>query len=402
MVIRNLYLNRLRDFYHSNLVKVILGIRRSGKSELLKQIQNELVENGISRDQIIYLNMEDLENIKYQDSIILNEYLQTRTIHDSKTYLFIDEVQMIDQFERLINSLRSTSRYSIFVTGSNSQLLSGKLATLLTGRTISIQMHPFTFAEAVEQAQITRENESQFLLDFIKWGGMPQRYEFVNEQSCAVYLVDLLNSIIYRDVLVDLKRADKTLTEKLIAYLFENTANTFSDHSIYEHIKQHSDDVGKNKIYDLIERIEQAMLVQKCRRFDIRGKQVLTTLEKYYCADLGLRSALHLNARPDFGKTLETVIYIDLVARGYEVYVGKTYKGEVDFLVQYQNQRIYIQVAWSLAQDKTLERELAAFSPLADHYPRYIISNDREDYTQDGIKHVDVLDYLMNRYNLWK
>jgi len=172
---------------------------------------------------------------------------------------------------------------------------------------------------------------SRFFLDYLQWGGLPQRFEFTNEQSRMIYLEDVLNSIVYRDVMVDLKRADKTLTERLLAYLYENTANIFSDHSIYEQIKQQMENAGKNKIYELIERIEQAMLVQKCRRYDIQRKQVLVSTGKYYCTDLGLRSAMHINSKPDYGKLLETMIYLELKARGFEVYVGKTYKGEVDF-----------------------------------------------------------------------
>lgn len=397
MIIRNLYLERLRDFYHSDLLKVISGIRRCGKSELIKQIQAELRSQGILESQIIYLNMEDMSNIRFQDPVYLNEYILKASADNQKTYLFLDEVQFIEQFERLINSLRSTGRYSIFVTGSNSTILSGKLATLLTGRTINIQMFPFTFSEAAELSGISNNQEADFFLDYLRWGGLPQRFEFTNEQSRMIYLEDVLNSIVYRDVMVDLKRADKTLTERLLAYMYENTANIFSDHSIYEQIRQQMENAGKNKIYELIERIEQAMLVQKCRRYDIQGKQVLVSLEKYYCTDLGLRSAMHINSKPDYGKLLETMIYLELKARGLEVYVGKTYKGEVDFLVVEQNQRRYVQVAWSLAQDTTQEREFGAFTPIPDNFPRYVISNDREDYSQNGIRHLDAIEFLMHR-----
>lgn len=397
MIIRNLYLERLRDFYHSDLLKVISGIRRCGKSELIKQIQAELRSQGILESQIIYLNMEDMSNIRFQDPVYLNEYILKASADNQKTYLFLDEVQFIEQFERLINSLRSTGRYSIFVTGSNSTILSGKLATLLTGRTINIQMFPFTFSEAAELSGLSKSQEADFFLDYLKWGGLPQRFEFTNEQSRMIYLEDVLNSIVYRDVMVDLKRADKTLTERLLAYMYENTAKIFSDHSIYEQIRLQMENAGKNKIYELIERIEQAMLVQKCRRYDIQGKQVLVSLEKYYCTDLGLRSAMHINSKPDYGKLLETMIYLELKARGLEVYVGKTYKGEVDFLVVEQNQRRYVQVAWSLAQDTTQEREFGAFTPIPDNFPRYVISNDREDYSQNGIRHLDAIEFLMHR-----
>jgi hypothetical protein len=397
MIIRNLYLERLRDFYHSDLVKVISGIRRCGKSELIKQIQAELRSQGIQKSQIIYLNMEEMSNSRFQDPVLLNEYILKTSADNPKTYLFLDEVQIVEQFERLLNSLRSTGRYSIFITGSNSTILSGKLATLLTGRTINIQMFPFTFSEAAELCGISKSQEADFFLDYLQWGGLPQRFEFTNEQSRMIYLEDVLNSIVYRDVMVDLKRADKTLTERLLAYLYENTANIFSDHSIYEQIKQQMENAGKNKIYELIERIEQAMLVQKCRRYDIQRKQVLVSLEKYYCTDLGLRSAMHINSKPDYGKLLETMIYLELKARGFEVYVGKTYKGEVDFLVIDQNQRRYIQVAWNLAQDTTQEREFGAFAPIPDNFPRYVISNDREDYSQNGIRHLDAIEFLMHR-----
>ncbi|NCA98532.1 MAG: ATP-binding protein [Clostridia bacterium] len=397
MIIRNLYLERLRDFYHSDLIKVISGIRRCGKSELINQIQAELRSQGIPESQIIYLNMEEMSNIRFQDPVLLNEFILKTSADNPQTYLFLDEVQFIEQFERLINSLRSTRRYSIFITGSNSTLLSGKLATLLTGRTMTIQMFPFTFSEAAQLAGISKSQEADFFLEYLKWGGLPQRFEFTSEQSRMIYLEDVLNSIVYRDVMVDLKRADKTLTERLLAYIYENTANIFSDHSIYEQIRHQMDNAGKNKIYELIERIEQAMLVQKCRRYDIQGKQVLVSLEKYYCTDLGLRSAMHINSKPDYGKLLETMIFLELKARGLEVYVGKTYKGEVDFLVIEQNQRRYVQVAWSLAQDTTQEREFGAFAPIPDNFPRYVISNDREDYSQNGIRHLDAIEFLMHR-----
>lgn len=403
MIKRELYLSKLRPFYDSSLIKVLYGVRRSGKSEILKQIKDELIEKGISANHIIYINFENLDNFPYLNAISLHTHISEKIIDKNTYYLLFDEIQLVNDFERVINSLKASKNVSLFVTGSNASLLSGELATLLTGRYISIKIMPFVFNEMVELKKLSNPAMDINVLfnDYLKWGGMPQRYEMDNEQSLTNYLEDLLTSIIYKDILMDEKKANKRLILKIINYLFENTGKIFSDNKVYNALTNTTVDLRKNSVYDIIHRILDAMLVSKCPRYDIQGKNVMTLYEKYYVVDLGLRTALHLNDFPNYGANIETILYNEFIARGYQVYVGKTYKGEVDFLIINGNKRVYVQACYKLSEsNQTREREFNAFSTIADSYKKYVLSTDSEDYSYNGIEHLNIIDYLLHKVDL--
>lgn len=261
---------------------------------------------------------------------------------------------------------------------------------------------PFIYSEVVALLQLQgKEVDDQSFLDYLQWGGMPQRFELTTEQSIRIYLEDVLNSIIYKDILSNEKKVDKNVTNKIIQYLFENTGNIFSDNSVYKQLKDSAINLQKPKVYDIVSRIINAMAINKCSRYDIQGKQILSLFERYYAVDLGLRTAMTINGALNYGASLETLLYNECIARGYEVYVGKTYKGVVDFMILYNGSRVYVQVRSTLADEETRNREFRAFSPILDAHPKYVISMDREDYSQDGITHLNVMDLLLEKVSLF-
>lgn len=394
LVKRELYLSRLREFYDSNLIKIIYGVRRSGKSEILKQIKQELLDSGVASDHIIYMNLEDLQYYDYLNAIAFNKFMINQMKDEEKYYILIDEIQMVDDFQRAINSLRATKNCSIFVTGSNAKILSGELATLLGGRYISIKVMPFVFEEVLSYMNEKNIDKQMLFNDYMKWGGMPQRFELSSESAVQAYLEDVISTILYKDIMLDQKKADKVLTMKILNYLYDNTGNLYSDNKVYNELSQSTLDLKKPKVYAIISRITDAMAISKCKRYDIQGKNILSLFEKYYAVDLGLKRAMHLNDRPNYGRALETIMYNELIARGYQVYVGKTYKGEVDFLVLNGDKRCYIQVSYLLNDDKVIEREFGAFKDITDNFPKYVVSLDQQDFSQNGITHINIIDLL--------
>lgn len=401
MIKRELYLRRIRPFYHSDLIKVVLGIRRCGKSELIRQIRGELLDEGIAEERIVYINFEDMSYVDLLDAKSLHTHILKRITGGGKHYLLFDEIQLVHDFQRAVNSLKASQDVSIFLAGSNASILSGELATLLSGRYVSFKMMPLTFSEALKLTGTKgRHEELEFFYNYLKWGGLPQRFEFTQEGPVRNYLEDVLNSIIFQDILLDMRPADKRLTNRILRFMFENTGKIYSANRVYEVLKRDGESGGRNKVYELTAQIENAMAVSKCSRYDLRGKEVLTQLEKFYAADLGLRSAMNLNAEPNYGPLLETVVFNEFLARGYQVYIGKTYKGEVDFLVIDGDRRAYVQVAYTLSNESTLKREVDAFSPIGDHYKRYLISMDQEDYSTAGISHLSALEWLTQRRDM--
>lgn len=396
MIIRETYLEKIRPFYDSEFIKVLLGIRRCGKSVLLKQIMSEIKENGVDEEHIIYLNFEDFQFSELCTAQRLYDYIKERYVSGKKYYLFFDEIQMVKDFERVINSFRATWDVSIFITGSNSRLLSGELATFLSGRYVSFQIAPFSFKEACIIRKVENPGEED-LNEYMMWGGMPQRFSMKTEEETATMLKDLYNSIVLRDIVQRANAKDVDLLNRIIEYLMQTPSQTFSAKGIMKYFESINRKVGTETLYNYLEHMQNSMIASKARRFDIRGKQLLTTLDKYYLTDIGLGNIHNMGYKIEYGALLENIIYNELVSRGYEVYVGKIPNGEVDFVAIKGKQKEYYQVAYSLYNEEVVQREFGAFAHIPDNYPKYIISMDRMDFSREGIIHKNAVKFLMEK-----
>ena len=397
MLKRERYLSKIRPFYEVDLIKVLLGVRRSGKSEILKQVRQELIDQGIKVENILYLNFEDLTNSHLLESKLLNDFVLSYIDTSTKSYLFFDEIQVVHDFERVLASLKASQNVSIFVTGSNSNLLSGELATLLAGRYVSFKIYPFMYQEACEyMSQLNKPiNHDQFFIDYLQWGGFPQRFDLGDQDQVRTYLIDLFESIVSKDVLQKTKDVDHSVISRILKYLFDNNAKLFSIRKVYTDLYTIDKSIQPRYIYSGITRILNAQIVNECKRYDIKGREILTQLEKYYVVDMGLKSILNTKPEKDIGFSIETVLYNELTSRGYQCHVGKTYKGEVDFVVIKNNKKCFIQACYYLASEDIVEREFGAFSPIRDESPKYVISLDKVDFTQNGINHLNLIEFLL-------
>ncbi len=398
MIKREIYLEKIRNFYDSELIKVIMGIRRCGKSVLLMQIIEELKEKGIKEDHIIYINFEDYDFIEYTDPKKFNELIKSKIKDEKKYYLFFDEIQSVIDFEKVVNSFRATMNVSIFITGSNSKLLSGEFATYLTGRIISIKMMPFTYSGFLELKKSKHEeiNEKTFS-EYVEWGGMPLIYNTTNEIERKMYLRDLYSAIILKDIVERSKIKDINLLNKIVQFMMENIGGIISSNSIAGYLKNDKVNTTVDTVMNYVEYITSSSIFSKVNRYDIRGKNVMATLEKYYVTDLGLLNLKKSPIEKKIGGRLENIVYNELISRGYEVYIGKTDKGEIDFVIDKFGERIYIQVADYLSSDEVMKREFGAFNDVNDNFPKYVITMDKIDYSQNGIIHLNIEDFLLNK-----
>lgn len=396
MVIREQILNRIRPFYDSELIKVLIGLRRSGKSVILRQIMDELKANGVEESQIIYINFEDFQYSFITDAEQLYQYICEQRKNEKKYYLFFDEIQMVNEFERVINSFRATWDVSIFITGSNGKLLSGELATLLSGRYVSFRVAPFSFREYCEIRRISEPSDED-LVEYMNWGGMPQRFSMRGETETRTFLQDLYNSIVLRDIVQRTGAKEVDLINRIMEYLMLNPSQTFSAKGILNYFKSVERTVSAQTLYNYLDHIQTSLIVSKVQRYDIRGKQILTTLDKYFLTDLGLGRIHNSGYKMEMGAMLENIVYNELRNRDYEVYVGKIPNGEVDFVAVKGDKREYYQVAYYLAEQSVIDREFGAFRAIADNYPKYVLSMDKFDFSRDGIIHKNVIAFLMEK-----
>ena len=399
MIKREMYLKKIRDSYDSELIKIIIGVRRSGKSVLMLQIIKELKEKGIKNDHIIYINFEDYDYTDYTNPKEFNKYIKSKIKDKKKYYLFFDEIQNVKDFEKVINSFRATMNVSIFLTGSNSKVLSGELSTHLAGRYISIKMMPFTFSEYLElqEEQGNIKEKEEAFLEYIEWGGMPQIYNSTSIQERKMYLRDLYNTVILKDIVERNSIKDINLLNRVIQFIMENIGGVVSANSIAKFLKGENIKASAETILNYIEYINNSMIVNKVNRYNIRGKTVMTLLEKYYLVDLGLLQLKSSPIEKKVGGRLENIVYNELIARGYDVYIGKTDKGEVDFVVDNFGERFYIQVADYLSSDQVIEREFGTYKGIEDNFPKYVITMDKIDYSKDGIIHKNIVDWLLEK-----
>lgn len=397
MIKRSLFLDRIRPFYHSEMVKVLTGIRRCGKSTLLKQILEELKETGVAEEKIIYINFEDYSYRRINTADKLYEYISGKIQVGEKTYLFIDEIQNVNEFELVINSFRATHDISIFITGSNSKLLSGELATHLSGRTVSFRIMPFSFSEFCQLMKLKAsiKNHDELLEEYMTWGGFPLICNEDDESSKEIMLSNIYDSVVLKDIIMRNKIANPNALERVLEYVIANTSTTISGNTIASELSKEQHRVSAPTVYDYIRFITDACISDKVSRYDIRGKKILTKEEKMYVCDLGLFRLNKNRIKDEYNYVIETLVYNELITRGYKVYIGKTYKGEVDFIAEMNKERVYIQVAYLLANETVVEREFGAYNDINDNYPKYVISMDKHTLTRDGIIHVNLIDWLL-------
>ena len=399
MVKRELYLNRIRRFYDSEMIKVITGIRRCGKSTIMLQIIEELKEKGIKEDHIIYINFENYKYKSISNADGLYKYVEEKIQDEEKYYLFIDEIQNVDEFEIVVNSFRATHNISIFITGSNSKLLSGELATHLSGRTISFHVMPFTFSEFCEfnLEKNADKNYDDLLLEYMKWGGMPLVCKEDDEISKDVVLSNIYDSVVLKDIVMRNDIKSSNVLDKVLEYLVANSSTTISGNAISAFLSNDGHKVSAPKVYDYIKYIVDACICNKVSRYDIRGRKILSFEEKVYVCDMGFFHIKKNRVKDEYNYIIETICYNELIARGYKVYIGKTYKGEVDFIAQKGEEKFYLQATYLLSDDNVISREFGAYKNIEDNYPKYVVSMDKLNFSRDGIIHMNLVDFLLNK-----
>lgn len=399
MIKRELYMKRIRPFINTELIKVMTGIRRCGKSVMLELIKQELVESGINPSQFISINFEDMRYDHLHTAKVLHEEITKRASQiEGRAYLFFDEIQEVTDWEKCINSFRVGLNCDIYITGSNAKLLSGELATYLGGRYVEFIIYPFSFAEFLELYRpIAPEASIQNCFQkYLVSGGMPYlaniRYE---TEPSRQYLTDLFNSVQLKDIVKRNKIRDVDLLERIIAYVMTNIGTTFSATSLVKFFKNEQRTVSAETILNYIRYCCDAYLFYQVKREDLPGKQILSSNEKYYIADHGIREAVFGGNTQSIQLILENIVYMELLRRGYSVTIGRFGDKEIDFVCTRQADKIYIQVTYLLASDETISREFGVYDNIRDNYPKYVVSLDEFDMSRNGIKHRNIRDFLL-------
>ena len=402
MTKRELYIEKIKLFIDKDIIKVLTGIRRSGKSVMLKLIMEELKQNKIDEKQFININFENLINRELTTADKLHEYILKKASEiKKKCYIFLDEIQEVKDWEKCINSLRVNEEYDfdIYITGSNAKLLSGELSTYLAGRYVEFVIYPFSFKEFLETLKSIQQDIStrEAFQKYVKFGGMPFLYNLAFEEEASLqYLKDIYSSIILKDITQRNKIRDTDLLERVISYLIMNVGNNFSATSISKFFKSENRKVSVETILNYIKAAEESFLIYRVSRDDLIGKKVLNVNEKYYIADHGMREAILGSNQRDINQIFENIIYLELLRKGYNVRVGKVDNLEVDFVCTKRNEKIYVQVAYLLASSETIEREFTSLEKIGDNYPKYVISMDEFDMSRNGIKHINIIEFLIS------
>lgn len=398
MIKREMYMKRIRPFIGNDLIKVMTGIRRAGKSVMLELIQEELIASGIDADNFICINFEDLRNVHLLNAMALHEEILKRAEQlKGKVYLFFDEIQEAEDWEKCINSFRVSLDCDIYITGSNAQLLSGELATYLGGRYVEFVIYPFSFLEFLELYHTVNSTASvqECFQKYLLVGGMPYlsniRYE---EEPSKQYLSDVFNSVQLKDIVKRNKVRDVDLLERIIAYVMANVGTTFSASSLVKFLKNEHRTTSTDTVLNYIKYCCDSYLFYQVKREDLQGKQILTTNEKYYIADHGIREAVFGGNMRDINLVLENIVYMELVRRGYKVTVGKTGTKEIDFVCDKRGEKVYVQVAYLLADESTVNREFGVYDTIRDNFPKYVVTMDEIDMSRNGIKHRNIRDFL--------
>lgn len=396
MLIREKYLSKIRSFYHTeSLIKIIYGMRRSGKSVILKQIMDEIMKSGVSEDNIIYINFESLKYDFIKNAKDLYNYIESLKTNKNKYYVFLDEIQKVEEFEKGINSLRITDNYSIFITGSNSRMTLLELSTDLSGRYVSFRINPFSFKEIVELTNTEEKDYENLLYDVFKWGGLPQRFLFTNDEDKTNYLSSVYDSIILKDIVERLGIKDIASFNKVLQYMLDTETREFSRDNVIEYLKREYHEIANDTLYNYLKAFSTTFIMNKVYRYDVHGKNILKTLNKYYANDLGIKQIKTNNEEINYSVALENIVYNDLIGKGYKVFIGKTKKGEIDFIASKNNKFKYIQVCFDLSDESTRIREFNAFDDIDDNN-KFIITLTKKDYSTNDVKQINIFDFLMN------
>ena len=401
MLKRDEYIKQIVPFIDKDVIKVLTGIRRSGKSVMLKLLMEELKNRGINENQFIYINFENLKYRNLKNYERLYDFILNKVDDKYKSYyIFLDEIQEVEEWEKCVNSLRVDEdfNFDIYITGSNAKLLSGELSTYLAGRYIEFVVYPFSFKEFFE---IMKEKNKEIDLkeafqDYVKFGGMPFLHNLdYNFEASMQYLQDLYASIILKDITQRNNIRDTDLLERIINYVVMNIGNTFSATSISKFFKSENRKVAIETILNYIKACEEAFLIYRVARNDLLGKKILNVNEKYYIADHGIREAIMENNQKNINQILENIVYFEMLRRGYNVKIGKVDNLEVDFVCKKNDETIYIQVSYLLASEDTKEREFSVLENIKDNYPKYVLSMDEFDMSRNGIKHINLIEFLV-------
>ena len=392
-------MRRIRPFINGELVKVMTGIRRSGKSVMLELVKQELLEMGVRAEQFISINFEDMRYLHLCTAQVLHQEILTRAEGIAgKVYLFFDEIQEVKDWEKCVNSLRVALDCDIYITGSNAKLLSGELATYLGGRYVEFVIYPFSFAEFLELYRPTTPQATvqQCFQQYLLFGGMPylSRLNY-QEEPVRQYLSDLYDSVQLKDIIKRNKVRDVDLLERILAYVMANVGTTFSAGSLTKFFKSEQRSVSPETVLNYIRYCCDAYLFYQVKRQDLQGKQILATSEKYYIADHGIREAVFGGNMRDINLVLENIVFLELLRRGYTVTVGKAGEKEVDFVCDKRGETLYVQVTYLLASEETVAREFGAYDGIRDNFPKYVVSMDELDLSRSGIKHRNIRDFLL-------
>lgn len=399
MIKREMYMSRIRPFIGSDLIKVITGIRRSGKSVMMELIKKEIINSGVNPSQFISINFENLCYSHLQTARALHDEITARAESiDGKVYLFFDEIQEVKEWEKCINSLRISLDCDIYISGSNAKLLSSELSTYLGGRYVEFIIYPFSFAEFSELYYLSAPDEimQNVFQKYLLFGGMPYlaNLRFAEEPS-KQYLQDLFTSVQLKDIVRRNKIRDVDLLERIIAYVMSNVGTTFSATSLTKFLKSEKRTVAPETSLNYIKYCCDAYLIYQVKREDLQGKQILASNEKYYIADHGIREAVFGGNTKDINLILENIVYMELLRRGYKITVGKYGNKEIDFVCRKGGEKLYVQVAYLLASEETIEREFGAFYSIRDNFPKFVVSLDEFDFSRNGIIHKNIRDFLL-------
>jgi len=395
-------MEKIRIFIDKPVIKVITGMRRSGKSVILKLLREELLKNKVLQENIIYLDFESMGTIPLANTDELYSYV-INNAHKTKDrlYIMLDEIQQIQGWEKVIASLRIDINCDIYITGSNSGLLSTDIAAALAGRYVQIRIHPLSFAEHLDFTAAMgedsgKDNNRQFL-EFLRYGGLPGIHEMnINTSAVYPYLLDIYNSVLLKDVISRYHIRDIELLERTVHFLMNNVGNIFSAKRISDFLKNQNRRLSVETIYNYLDALESAFLIHKVSRWDIKGKRILETLEKYYFEDFGIKNALLGYSENSISGLLENIVYLELRRRGYDVYIGQGVNYEIDFIVVRRDETAYFQVTYLLASPETIEREFSPLLSINDNFPKYVLSLDEVNFSRQGIQHLNIRDWLLD------
>lgn len=394
MVERKVYLDKLKKLKDKQIIKVITGVRRCGKSTLLMQFKEFLLESGVDESQIISINFEEVENEYLLDYHILYKHVSDRLSPGKMTYVFLDEVQAVPHFQKAVDSLFIKSNVDVYITGSNAYMLSGELATLLSGRYIEVSMLPLSFSEFYELVGGgKREAWNQYFRD----GGFPYTAFIEDREIKKDYLSGIYHTVLLKDIVARKRISDVALLESIVRFLFDNIGNMVSPKKISDSLTSYGRKTSSVTVENYIKSLVESFVLYRADRYDVKGKQYLKSLEKYYLVDVGLRRLLLGDKHSDIGHILENIVYLELLRRGYKVSVGKVGELEIDFVAESAGDRVYYQVAASVLDEGTFQKEMAPLKKIKDHYPKYIISMDEIPMGEDGIKQLNVVDFLLSQ-----